>query len=97
MSIQLLRNVSLMVQCKTTATSPTMTFASYIESINSSLPGQMAAILADDNIKCIFLNENYRIPILISLKYVPWCPIDNKSALVQVMACRRRGDNHYLN
>ena len=52
----------------------------------------MAAILADDNFKCIFLNENYRIPIRISLKYVPMSPIDNKPALVQVMACRRTGD-----
>ena len=51
----------------------------------------MAAILADDNFNCIFLNENDRIPIQISLKYVPRSPIDNKSALVQVMAWRRTG------
>ena len=42
----------------------------------------MAAILADDNLKCILLNENDRIPIRISLKFVPRSPIDNKSALV---------------
>ena len=42
----------------------------------------MAAILADDNLKCIFLNENDRISIRISLKFVPRSPIDNKSALV---------------
>ena len=30
----------------------------------------MAAVLADDIFKCIFLNENDRIPIQISLKYV---------------------------
>ena len=52
----------------------------------------MAAILADDNFKCIFLNENDRIPIWISLKYVPRSLIDNKGALVQVMAWRRTGD-----
>ena len=46
----------------------------------------MAAILADDNFKCISLNENDRIPIRISLKFVPRSPIDNKPALVQVMA-----------
>ena len=46
----------------------------------------MAASLADDNFKCIFLNENDRIPIWISLKFVPRSPIDNKPALVQVMA-----------
>ena len=48
----------------------------------------MAAILADDILKCIFLNENDRIPIKISLKFVPKRPLD-KSALVQVMALRR--------
>ena len=49
----------------------------------------MAAILADDIFKCILLNENYIIPIQISLKFVPRSPIDNKSSLVQVMAWRR--------
>ena len=52
----------------------------------------MAAILADDNFKCIFLNENDRISIQISLKFVPRSPIDNKPALVQIMAWDRRGD-----
>ena len=49
----------------------------------------MAAILADDNFKCIFLNENDRIPIQISLKFVPRSQIDNKPALNQVMAWRQ--------
>ena len=53
---------------------------------------KMAAILADDIFKCIFLNQNYRILIQISLKFVPRSPIDNKPALVQVMAWRRTGD-----
>ena len=52
----------------------------------------MAAILADDNFKCIFLNENERIPIRISLKFDPRSPIDNKPTLVQVMAWCRTGD-----
>ena len=52
----------------------------------------MATILADDIFKCIFLNENDIIPIKISLKIVPRSPIDNKPALVQVMAWRRIGD-----
>ena len=52
----------------------------------------MAASLADDIFKCIFSNENVRIPIQISLKFVPRAPIDIKSALVQVMAWRRTGD-----
>ena len=53
---------------------------------------KLAAILADNNFKCIFVNENHRIPIRISLNFVPRSPIDNKSALVQVMAWRRIGD-----
>ena len=52
----------------------------------------MRVILADDIFNCINLNENDRIPIHISLKYVPMSPIDNKAAFVQVMACRRIGD-----
>ena len=48
----------------------------------------MASILADDTFKCLFLNENDRIPIRISLKFVPRSPIDNdKPALVQVHWC----------
>ena len=42
----------------------------------------MATILADDIFKRIFLNENDRIPIQISLKFVPRSPTDNKTALV---------------
>ena len=51
----------------------------------------MAAIWADDIFKCIFLNENDKIPFQISLKHVHRNPIDNKPALVQVMAWRRIG------
>ena len=53
---------------------------------------KMAATLADDDFKCNFLNENDRIPIRILLKFVPKSPVDNKPALVQVMAWRRTGD-----
>ena len=52
----------------------------------------MAAILADDNFKCILLNENDIILIWISLKFVPRGPIEINPALVQVMAWRRRGN-----
>ena len=52
----------------------------------------MAVILANDNLKCIFLNENYTTSIRISLKVVSRSPIGNKPALVQVMAWRRTGD-----
>ena len=57
----------------------------------------MAAILTDDIFKCIFLNENDRIPVQISLKFVPRSPINNKAALVQVMAWRRTGDITWTN
>ena len=52
----------------------------------------MAAILAEDIFKCIFLNEKDKILIQISLKLVSRGPIDNKPALVQVMVWRRRGN-----
>ena len=52
----------------------------------------MAAILADDMFKCIFLNENVRISIKISLKFFLKGPIGNKSELVQVMAWCQTGD-----
>ena len=58
---------------------------------------KMAAGLADDIFKCIFLKENDMIPIQISMKFVPKSSIDNKPALVQVMAWRRIGDKPYLN
>ena len=43
---------------------------------------KMATIFADDTFKSIFLNENIRISINISLKFVPEGPIDNNPALV---------------
>ena len=49
----------------------------------------MATIVADDNFKCIFLNENNKIPIRVWLKFVARSPTDNKPALVQVMAWHR--------
>ena len=52
----------------------------------------MAAILADNIFKCILFNENEKIPIQISLKFFPRSPIDNKPALVLIMAWRRTGD-----
>ena len=38
----------------------------------------MAAVLADDNLPCIFLNENDAISIRISLEFVPRSPNDNE-------------------
>ena len=53
---------------------------------------KMAAILADDIFKCIFVIESVRISIQISLKSVPKGSMDNKPALVQVMAWHQTGD-----
>ena len=43
-------------------------------------------------VKCIFLDENVCISIKISLKIVPEGPVNNISALVQIMGWRRLGD-----
>ena len=59
---------------------------------NSLRPRQNRRHFADDIFKCIFLNENVWIAIKISLKFVPKGPINNISALVQIMAWRRPGD-----
>ena len=42
--------------------------------------------------KSIFLNENFYILMKISQRSIPEGLIDNKSALVQIMAWRRTGD-----
>ena len=60
--------------------------------VNTSSPKQNGRHFTDDVFKYIFLNEKFGISIQTSLKFVPKGPIDNKSALVQVMAWRRTGD-----
>ena len=47
---------------------------------------------ADDIFKRIFLNENDRIWIKISLEFLPNVPINNIPSLVQIMAWCRPGD-----
>ena len=47
---------------------------------------KIAAILADNIFKCIFLNDKFCILIKISLKFVPRGPIYNNPALVLKMA-----------
>ena len=65
--------------------SPLQHFQVYVTLTHLPLD-KMATILADDIFKCIFLSENDRISIQISLKLVPKSPIDNKLALAHVMA-----------
>ena len=56
--------------------------------INTLRPRQNGRHFPDD----IFLNQNVRIPINISLEFVPKGPVNNITALVQIMAWRRPGD-----
>ena len=55
--------------------------------VNTLRPRQNGRHFADDTFKPIFVNENIRISIKISLKFVPNIP-----ALVKIMAWRRPGD-----
>ena len=61
-------------------------------SINTLRPRQNGRRFADDTFKRIFLKENVRILITISLRLVPKGPNNNIPALVQIMAGRRSGD-----
>ena len=63
----------------------------YLTLFNTLRPRQNGHRFPDDTFKCIFLNENVRISIKISLKFVPKGPINNSPALDQIMAWRRSG------
>ena len=60
--------------------------------INTFRPRQNGCHFADDTFKRIFLWENVRISIEISLNFVLKSPIDNIPTLFQIMAWRRTGD-----
>ena len=66
-------------------------FPNNISGFNSSLPEQNGCHFADVIFKCIYKDDNW-ILIQIPLQFVPNNPIDNKRALVQIMAWRRTGD-----
>ena len=59
---------------------------------NTLRPRQNGRDFSDNTFKHIFLNENVKTLIKISLKFVPKGPIDNIPALVQIMTWRRPGD-----
>ena len=59
---------------------------------NPLRPSQNGRHFADDTLSRIFLNENARISIKISLKFAPKGPINSIPSLVQIMAWRRPGD-----
>ena len=75
--------------CIPTWRQDTITLVQYL---NTLRPKQNGRRFADDTFKRIFLNENVRISIKISLKFVPKGPINNIPALVQIMAWCRSGD-----
>ena len=60
--------------------------------VNTLRSRQNGRRFADDTFKSIVLNENVRISIESSLKFVPKGPINYNPALVQIMAWRRSGD-----
>ena len=59
---------------------------------NTLWPRQNGRRFADDTFKRSFVNENVRNFIKISLKFVPKGPINNITALIQIMAWCRAGD-----
>ena len=59
---------------------------------NTLRPRQNGRHFADDTFNRIFVNENVKISINFSLKFVPKGPINNIQALVQIVAWRRPGD-----
>ena len=65
---------------------------SALHGLNTLRPRQNGRRFADDTFKRIFLNENVRISITISLKFVRRGPINTIPSLVQIMAWRRSGD-----
>ena len=64
----------------------------WLNLVNSLRPRRNEQHFADDIFKRIFLNENVWISTKISLKFVPKGPINNITALVQILAWRRPGD-----
>ena len=68
-------------------------FCNYFRPYGKTLrPSKNGRNFPDDIFKCIFLNENIWISSKISLKFVPEGPINNISAMVQMMAWRLPGD-----
>ena len=63
--------------------------------VNTLRQRQNGRHFADDTFKCIFMNENVRISINISLKFVPEGLINNISALVWIMAWHRPGNKPF--
>ena len=63
-----------------------------VQYLNTLRQKQNGCHFADNIFKCLFFNENVWIFIKISLTFVPMGPINDISALVQIIAWRRPGD-----
>ena len=61
---------------------PRSTYMKYVELLNTLRPRQNGRHFVDAIFRRIFLNDNVRISITISLKFVPKGPINNIPALV---------------
>ena len=59
--------------------------------MNISRPRQNGHRFLDDTCKCIFLNDNVWISIIISMKFVFKGPTNNIPELIQIMAWCRQG------
>ena len=57
----------------------------YLNTFYSSFTVPNCYHFTGDIFDCIYVKENFKIVIQVSLKFVPQGPIDNKSALVQVL------------
>ena len=66
--------------------------AARLQWVNSSPLGQNGCLFADNNFRCIFVNEKFCFLVIILLKFVLKGPIDNDRTLVQIMAWHRIGD-----
>ena len=71
---------------------PTHICVTWPQWVNTLRPRQNGRHFADNTFNRIFVNENVRILIKFSLKFVPKGSINNIPALIQIMAWRRPGD-----
>ena len=64
--------------------------------VNALRPRENSCHFASDTFKRIFMNEKSIFSTQISLMFVPVGPVNNISALVQILAWHRPDKSHYL-
>ena len=69
-----------------------MSYVLYVANSSPPPPGQNGRHFANDNFRCIFVNETFCIFHKFSLKFVPGGVIDNNPVLAYIVAWRRIGD-----